>query len=135
VGKLSFPRQLYLLTVPILQFKYYHTEKSLWSVDYVRSLYSPIIPYNDDNEDQNVEPGDILNHEYKDEQSLDYSVYDHSTERNPKCSDVDPPMKDMYAFRLIYMFSDVLICNCAAVWEPGMVILTIPKESTRECSR
>lgn len=102
MGNLSFPRQLYLLTVPILQFKYFHSEKSFWSVDDVRRLDSPIIPYNDDNEDQNVELGDILNHEYKDEQSLDYSVYDrHSTEYIPECGDVDLPMKDMYAFRLI----------------------------------
>jgi hypothetical protein len=84
--------------VPFLQFKYFYNEKSIWSVDYVRSLDSPIIPYNDDNEDQNVKLGDILNHEYKDEQSLDYSVYD---EYIPECGDVDPPMKDMYAFRLI----------------------------------
>jgi hypothetical protein len=71
-------------------------------VDYARSLDSPIIPYNDDNDEQNVEPRDILNHEYKDEQSLDYSVYDrHSTEYSPKGADVDPPMKDMYAVRLI----------------------------------
>ena len=86
----------------VFQFNYFHNENSLWSVDYVRSLDSPIIPYNEDNEDQNVEPGDILNHEYKDEQSLDFSVYDrHSTEYIPKYGEVDPPMKDMYAFHLI----------------------------------
>jgi hypothetical protein len=85
-----------------LQFKYFHDKKSLWSTDYARSLDSPIIPYNDDDEDQNVEPGDILNYEYKDEQSLDYSVYDrHPTECVPKCGDVDSPMEDMYAVRLI----------------------------------
>jgi hypothetical protein len=67
-------------------------------VDYVRSLNPQIIPYNDDNEDQNVRPGDVLNHEYKDELPLDYSMYDgHSTDYIPSCGDVDLPMKDMYA--------------------------------------
>ena len=71
-------------------------------MDYARSLDSPIIPYNDDNDEQDVGPGDILNHEYKDVQSLDYSVYDcDSTECSPKSGDVDPPMKDMYAVRSI----------------------------------
>ena len=97
-------RQLYLLTVPNLQFKHFHDEESFWSVDDIRSLKSPIIPYDDDNEDQNVELGDILNHGYKDEQSLDYSVYDRrSTECSSKCGDVNPPMKNMYAFHLICM--------------------------------
>jgi hypothetical protein len=73
-------------------------------VDYVRKLSSPIIPYNDDNEDRNVQPTDVLNHGYKDELSLDYSVYDgHSTDhiQVPNCGDVDPLMNDMYVARLI----------------------------------
>jgi hypothetical protein len=71
-------------------------------VDYVRRLSSPIISYNDDNEDKDVKPGDVLNHGYKDELSLDYSVYDgHSADFIPNCGDVDPPMKDMYAVCLI----------------------------------
>ncbi|KAH9997136.1 hypothetical protein BJV77DRAFT_986132 [Russula vinacea] len=79
-------------------FKYYHNRNALWTVDYVRRLSSPIISYNDDNEDQKVQPGDVLNHGHKDELSLDYSVYDgHSTDHIPNCGDVDPPMKDMYA--------------------------------------
>jgi hypothetical protein len=79
-----------------------YDEDSLWSVDYAHSLDSQIIPYNDDNEDQSVQPGDILNHECKDELSLDYSVYDgHSTEYIPKYGDVDPPMKEMYVIYLI----------------------------------
>jgi hypothetical protein len=85
-----------------LQFKYYHNRNALWTVDYVRRLSSPIISYNDDNEDQKVQPGDVLNHGHKDELSLDYSVYDgHPTDHIPNCGDVDPPMKDMYAVRLI----------------------------------
>jgi hypothetical protein len=73
-------------------------------VDYVRSLDPQIIPYNDGNEDQMVQPGDVLNHGYKDELSLDYSLYDgHSTDDIPNCRDVDPLMKDMYAVRFIWM--------------------------------
>jgi hypothetical protein len=71
-------------------------------VDYVCSLDPQVIPYNDDSEDQNIQPGDVLNHEYKDELSLDYSVYDgHSTDDIPNCHDVNPPMKDMYVVRFI----------------------------------
>jgi hypothetical protein len=79
--------------------------KSLWTVDYIRSLDPQIVPYNDDKEDQNVQPGDVLNHGYKDELSLDYSVYDgHSYDDCiSNCSDVDPPMKDMYAVRFFWM--------------------------------
>jgi hypothetical protein len=40
----------------------------------MRGLDPQIIPYNDDNEDQNIQPGDVLNHGYKDELSLDYSA-------------------------------------------------------------
>lgn len=70
-------------------------------MDYVRGLDSQIIPYSEDNEDQNVQPGDVLNHGYKDELSLDYSMYDvHSTGYIPSCGDVSLPMKDMYAVRL-----------------------------------
>ena len=73
-------------------------------MDYIRGLDPQIIPYNDDNEDQNVQPGDVLNHGYTDELSLDYSIYDgHSTEYIPNCGDFNTPMKDMYAVRLICM--------------------------------
>jgi hypothetical protein len=88
----------------LLKFKYCHDENALWSVDYARNLDSQVIPYNDDNEDQNIQPGDLLSYEYKDEQSLDYSVYDgHSSDYIPNCGDVDPLVKDMYAVRLIYI--------------------------------
>jgi hypothetical protein len=101
VGYLPFPGEPYLLTCFAVQFKYYHNENALWSVDYVRSLSDRIIPYNDDNEDQNVQPGDILNHGYKDELSLDYSMYDgHSIDYLANCREVDPLVKDMYAARL-----------------------------------
>jgi hypothetical protein len=117
------------------QFKYYHNENALWSVDYVRSLDSQIIPYNDDNEDQNTQPGDVLNHEYKDELSLDYSVYDgNSTDYISNCRNVDPSAKDMYAF-LNMDALHVLISECAAVWETGMAILTITKERDGERGR
>ena len=73
-------------------------------MDYARNLDSQVIPYDDDNEDQNVQPGDLLSHEYKDELSLDYSVYDgHSSDHIPNCGDVDPLVKDMYAVHLIYI--------------------------------
>jgi hypothetical protein len=63
-----------------------------------RGLDPQIIPYNDDNEDQKVQPGDVLNHGYKDELSLDYSMYDgHTTDYTAICREVDLPMKDMYA--------------------------------------
>jgi hypothetical protein len=85
----------------VIQFKYYDDRNALWSVDYVRSLDPQVIPYNDDNEDQNVQPGDVLNHGYKDELSLDCSVYDgHSIDYIPNCRDVDSPVNDMYAPRL-----------------------------------
>jgi hypothetical protein len=86
-----------------LQFKYCHNLNSLWTVDYIRGLDPQIIPYNDDNEDQNVRTGDVLSHGYKDELLLDYSIYEgYSTDGYiPNCGDVDPPMKDMYAVRLI----------------------------------
>jgi hypothetical protein len=88
----------------IIQFKYCHNLNTLWSVDYIRSLDPQIIPYNDDNEDQNVQPKDVLNHEYKDKISLEYSVYDvDPTNSITKCREVDPPMKDMYAVRFICM--------------------------------
>jgi hypothetical protein len=88
----------------VIQFKYYHNVNSLWSVDYVRGLNPQITPYDDDDEDQNVQPGDVLNHGYKDELCLDYSVYDgRSTDYIPNCRDVDSPMKDMYALRFICM--------------------------------
>lgn len=88
----------------VIQFKYYHNVNSLWSVDYVRSLDPQITPYDDDNEDQNVQAGDVLNHGYKDELCLDYSVYDgHSMDYIPNAGDVDSPIKDMYGLRFICM--------------------------------
>jgi hypothetical protein len=87
-------------------------------------LNPKITPYNDDNEDQNVQPGDVLNHGYKDELCLDYSVYDgRSTDYVPNCRDVDSPMKDMYALRLICMPPQLLKSECAAVWNLEWPIL------------
>jgi hypothetical protein len=88
----------------VIQFRYCHNANSLWSVDYIRDLNPQITPYDDDNEDQNVQLGDFLNHGYKDELCLDYSVYDgRSTDYTPNCRDVDSPMNDMYAHRFICM--------------------------------
>jgi hypothetical protein len=87
--------------VTVIQFKYEHKRNALWSVDYVRSLDSQIIPYNDEDEDQNVKPGDVLNHGYRDELSLDYSAYDgHLSDNIPNCRGVDSPVNNMYAPRL-----------------------------------
>jgi hypothetical protein len=86
----------------VIKFKYYHIENTLLSVNYIRSLDSQIIPYNDGEEDQTVQPEDILNHGYRDELSLDYSVHDgHPTQYLPNCHDVGSPMKDMYALGFI----------------------------------
>jgi hypothetical protein len=71
-------------------------------VDYVRSLDSQVIPFNDEDEDQNV--GDIVKHGYKEGLSLDYSGYDgRSTDYIPNCHDFDPPLKDMYVGYLFYL--------------------------------
>ena len=65
-------------------------------MDYVRRLDPEAIPYNEDNEDTNVQPGDILKGEYKDELSLDDWVYDgHSIDDIPDHRDVEPPLKNM----------------------------------------
>ncbi len=117
----------------IMQFKYYHNENALWSMDYIRGLNPQITPYNDEDEDQNIQPGDILNHEYKDELCLDYSVYDgHSTDHVPICRDVDSPMKDMYDLCFYLHAWRVLIFECPAVWGPGMAIFTMMTESIGE---
>jgi hypothetical protein len=62
----------------------------------MQSLNHPVTPYDDANEDQNVEAKDILNYGFKDEQVLDYWVYDgHSISDIPKYCDVESPLKDM----------------------------------------
>jgi hypothetical protein len=71
-------------------------------MDYIRTLDPQVLPYNDDTEDQNVRPKDILNYEYKDELSLDDWVYDgHSTDDIPSHPEVDSLSDDMYALRFI----------------------------------
>jgi hypothetical protein len=105
-------------------------------VDYIRNLSPQIIPYNEDNEDENVQPGDVLNYEHKDQLSFDCLAYaERSIDHIPNCGNVDPPMKDMYAVCLICTPSCVLISESAVVWETGMAILTITMESTRYGSR
>jgi hypothetical protein len=65
-------------------------------VDYVRGLGHHVIPYNDDDEDQDVQPGSILNYGYKDELLVDNGVYDgHSMDDISGYPDVEPSLKDM----------------------------------------
>ena len=65
-------------------------------MEYVRSLSSPVIAYNDDAEDRNVNPRDILKYDFTDESSLDLWVYDgHSVDDIPIYSDVGSELKDM----------------------------------------
>ncbi|KAH9955358.1 hypothetical protein BC827DRAFT_878060 [Russula dissimulans] len=77
-------------------FKYFHNEKTLWTVDYVRNLNSPVIPYHETDEGRNIKPEDLLKYEYTNELSLDSWVYDgYSTDDVPNYRDVEPPLKDI----------------------------------------
>jgi hypothetical protein len=75
-------------------------------VGYVRGLDPEVISYgeyddddDDDDEDQSVRPEKLLNHEYRDELSLDNWVYDGSlTDDIPNHGDIELPIKDLYAF-------------------------------------
>ncbi|KAI9464112.1 hypothetical protein BJY52DRAFT_1221492 [Lactarius psammicola] len=88
-------------------FKYFHNEKALWSLDYVRNLDLPVISYNDTNEDQDVRLEDILKHEYKDELALDEWVYDgHSIDDTPDHRDIEPPLKDILGHWHSYFYQD-----------------------------
>jgi hypothetical protein len=52
--------------------------------------------YDDNAEDPNVRPEDILNYKYTDESSLDLWVYDgHSVDDIPNCGNVGSPLEDM----------------------------------------
>jgi len=74
----------------------------LWTVDYIRGHDHQVIPYEDDNEDQDVEPACVLNYGYEDELSVDNGVYDgHSFYDTPGYPDVDPPLKNMYVLTFI----------------------------------
>jgi hypothetical protein len=62
----------------------------------VQSLSHPVTLYERDNEGQNVEPKDILNYSYKDDQVLYDWVYDgHSIDDIPNCGDAESPLEDM----------------------------------------
>ncbi|KAI0265430.1 hypothetical protein BC834DRAFT_879420 [Gloeopeniophorella convolvens] len=77
-------------------FKYFHSEKELWSLDYVRNLKPPVTPYNDSKENQDVKLEDILKYEYTDELTLDTWVYDgHSIDEVPDHSSVESPLRDI----------------------------------------
>ena len=71
-------------------------------MDYVRGFDNQVIPYKDDNEGQDVEPGSVLNFGYKNELSVDDGVYDeHSVYDIPGHRDIYPPLKDMYVLPFI----------------------------------
>lgn len=92
----------------VIQFKYRHNRNVLWTADYVRSFEPHAVPYNDEDEDQKVKPEDVLNHGYKDELSLNYSVYDgRSIDNILNCCDVNSPVNNMYAPRLFAYLADV----------------------------
>ncbi len=62
----------------------------------MRSFSHPVTLYECDNEDQNVEPKDILNYSYEDDQVLCDWVYDgHSIDDIPDYGDVESPLEDM----------------------------------------
>ena len=71
--------------------------KLLWTADYIKGLNNQVIPYNDDNEDQDIQPGSILNYGYKDELSLDSGVYDgQPVDDTVAYCNTEPPLKNMY---------------------------------------
>jgi hypothetical protein len=73
-------------------------------VDYVRGLGNHVIPYNDDNEDQDVQPASILNYGFKDALSVDNGVYDgHPIANLLDYRDIKPPLKDMYVLTFLCM--------------------------------
>ena len=91
------------LTCLLLQFNHCHNFQALWTVDYIRGLDQKVIPYNDDNEDGDVQPESILNYGCKDELSVDNGMYDgQSIDDIPDQRDIEPPLKDVY----------VLTCLC-----------------------
>jgi hypothetical protein len=74
--------------------------KALWTVDYVQNVY-PFVSLYDDNEDQHVQPGDILNYEHKDEPSLDDWVYcEQFAGAIPNDGDAELPLNDLYALHV-----------------------------------
>jgi len=81
----------------------------LWSVDYVRSLIPPAIPYNDAGEDQDSKPEDVLKYDYTDDLPLDYWVYDgHSIDDIPTYCNIESPLKDLYAL--------LFVCGLSIRW-------------------
>jgi hypothetical protein len=84
-----------------------------YGLDYVRTLDPQVLSYNDDIEDPNVRPKDILNYEYKDELSLDDWVYgEHPTDY----PDVDTLSDDMYAVRLFASLARSNLQNIPQFW-------------------
>ena len=111
----------------MIQFKYIHDTKALWTGDYFRGLSHQVIPYSDDNEDQDVDPGRILNYGCKDELSVDDGMYDgHSIYDIPCHRNVEPPWTDMCVLlHLGQLYA--LIFGIAAVWATGMAFFTTAK--------
>lgn len=93
----------------VIQFKYFYNYKALWTVDYVQNLNPGVIPYDDENEDQNLQPGDILNYEYKDELSLDNWVYDKLLPDDiQNHGGVELPLKDLYVLGPCHIFESLI---------------------------
>jgi hypothetical protein len=62
----------------------------------VKSFDHPVTFYECEKDDQKVEPKEILNYSYEDDQALCDWVYDgHSIDDIPDYSDVESPLKDM----------------------------------------
>jgi len=110
-------------------FKYFHKRKALWSMDYVQTLHAQVLPYDDDIEDQNVRPEDILNYEYKDELSLDDWVYDgHSTDNIPSHPDVDSLSDEILGLWHGYLY-DSAGDHCGE--DSMMTFVLVPAEGER----
>ena len=102
--------------------------KALWTGDYFRGLSHQVIPYSDDNEDQDVDPGRILNYGCKDELSVDDGMYDEHSIYDISVPSQCGAAMDRYVrfhFHLGQLYA--LIFECAAVWATGMAFFTTAK--------
>jgi hypothetical protein len=71
-------------------------------------------PYDEDSEDQNIQPKDVLNYELKDEVSLDDWVYDEQfADAILNYGDVEPSLKDLYALCMSHIFQ---VLNIPQFW-------------------
>ncbi|KAI0260000.1 hypothetical protein BC834DRAFT_942566 [Gloeopeniophorella convolvens] len=56
----------------------YRKSNNLWTLDYMQSLETPVVPYDAAQEDENLDPQDVLKYKFQDELTLDDWVYDAS---------------------------------------------------------